>query len=100
MAAIAGLRSIRAAKENLRLAIAMVPVLAGCTLIAGVLWGAQAALGGMCIGFAVYAITGWILLVHTAHRLIPENGTSPDEASSQSAEDVLGQVAVEAAEGV
>jgi hypothetical protein len=82
MSAIAGLRSIRAAKENLRLAIAMVPVLAGFSLVAGVLWGVQAAIGGMCIGFGIYAITGWILLIHVAHRLIPGRGSDPDEGAS------------------
>jgi O-antigen/teichoic acid export membrane protein len=86
MAAIAGLRSIRAAKENLRLAVAMVPVLAGFSVIGGVVWGAQAALGGMCIGFGIYSLSGWILLTHVAHRLIPEGAPAPEEASPELAD--------------
>jgi O-antigen/teichoic acid export membrane protein len=97
MAAIAGLRSIRAAKENLRLAIAMVPVLAGCSLIGGAVWGVQAAIGGMCIGFGVYAFTGWILLVHVAHRLIPGGGTDSDETATALADELVAEATLDPA---
>ncbi len=98
-AAVAGLRSIRAAKENLRLALAMLPVLAGTSLIGGVVWGIQAAIAGICVGYAVYALAGWSLLIRSAHRLAPGGGAAPDDAASIGPDepDEVGEVAVEAA---
>jgi hypothetical protein len=102
-ASVAGLRSIRAAKENLRLAMAMVPVLATCSLVGGIVWGIQAAIAGICVGYGIYAITGWTLLVRSAHRLVPGGGDSPGTASTSessrlAAEDeAVSEVAIEAA---
>jgi hypothetical protein len=70
-AAAAGLRAIRAAKENLYLAVAMVPILAAASLVGGILWGVQAAIAGLCIGYGINTIVGWWLLVHCARRLEP-----------------------------
>jgi hypothetical protein len=51
-----------------------------------VVWGVQAALAGMCIGFGIYALAGWILLVRVAHRLTPQSGTVSDDTSPQLAD--------------
>ncbi len=66
--AAAGLRSLRAARENLHLAVVMVPILFACCMVGGVVWGVEAAVAGLCIGYGVYAIVGWVLLVRAAHR--------------------------------
>ncbi len=65
----AGLRSIRAAKENLRLSIVMIPVLFGCSVTAGILWGVIAAIAGMCVGYAIYSAAAYSILVRCAHRI-------------------------------
>jgi O-antigen/teichoic acid export membrane protein len=99
-AAVAGLRSLRAAKENLRLALAMVPVLAACSLVGGVVWGVQAAIAGICLGYGLYALAGWSLLVRSAHRLAPGAGDDgPDVAPPLDPDepDDVGEVAIEAA---
>ena len=70
-AAAAGLRSIRAAKENLHLAMVMVPILFTCCMVGGVVWGVEAAVAGLCVGYGAYAVVGWILLVRAAHRSTP-----------------------------
>ncbi len=77
-AAAAGLRAIRAAKENLYLAVAMVPVLAASCLIGGVVWGVQAAIGGLCLGYGLYSVAGWWILVRCAHRITPGRLTDDD----------------------
>ncbi len=74
----AGLRAIRAAKENLYLAIVMVPVLAAASLIGGIVWGVQAAIAGLCVGYGLNTIAAWWLLLRCAHRLTP--GSLSDEA--------------------
>jgi hypothetical protein len=98
---VAGLRSIRAAKENLRLAMAMVPVLATCSLVGGIVWGIQAALAGICVGYGIYAIAGWTLLVRSAHRLVPGGGESSGTASGSprpaGEDEAVSEVAIEAA---
>jgi O-antigen/teichoic acid export membrane protein len=78
----AGLRSIRAAKENLYLAIVMVPVLAAASLIGGIVWGVQAAIGGICVGYGINAIAGWWLLVRCAHRITPGSLAKDDETDT------------------
>ncbi|HWF14972.1 MAG TPA: hypothetical protein VG244_02205 [Acidimicrobiales bacterium] len=78
----AGLRAIRAAKENLYLAIVMVPILAASSLVAGILWGVQAAIGGICVGYAINSIAGWWLLVRCAHRLEPGSLSKEDQTDT------------------
>jgi hypothetical protein len=79
----AGLRSIRAAKENLYLAVVMVPILAASSLIGGILWGVQAAIGGICVGYGINTIAGWWLLVRCAHRVTPGSlGPQNDETDT------------------
>ncbi len=74
-AAASGLRSIRAAKENLRLALSMVPVLLLCCMTGAVVWGVQGAAGGLCAGFVVYAVVGWIMLIRAVRRFEPDAPT-------------------------
>lgn len=71
------------------------PVLAGFSLLPGVLRGVKPAVGAMCIAFAIYAVSAWILLVHAAHRLTPEEPTTPDDAISPVTDDTVGEVVVE-----
>ena len=70
-AANAGLRSLRAAKENLQLALAMLPVLFVPCIGGAALWGAHgyAICGSVAIG--INALVGWIVLVRVAGRLDP-----------------------------
>ena len=74
-AAASGLRSIRAARENLRLALYMVPVLLLSCMTGAVLWGVQGAAGGLCAGFVVYAIVGWTILTRAVRRFEPDSAT-------------------------
>jgi hypothetical protein len=67
----AGLRSIRAAKENLYLAVVMVPILAASSLVGGIVWGVEAAIGGICVGYGINTIAGWVILVRCARRITP-----------------------------
>jgi O-antigen/teichoic acid export membrane protein len=78
----AGLRSIRAAKENLYLAVVMVPILAASSLVGGILWGVQAAIAGICVGYGINAIAGWWLLVRCAHRITPGSLSKGDETDT------------------
>jgi O-antigen/teichoic acid export membrane protein len=78
----AGLRSIRAAKENLYLAIVMVPILAASSLIGGIVWGVQAAIGGICVGYGINTIAGWWLLVRCAHRITPGSLSKDDDTDT------------------
>jgi hypothetical protein len=98
MSAVAGLRSLRAASENLRLAIIMTPVLAGCTMIGGVVWGVQAAIAGVCIGYAIYAVVAWTLLVRIAHRIKADGAPVPGDDATLTADttDVVEEASIEA----
>jgi O-antigen/teichoic acid export membrane protein len=75
----AGLRSIRAAKENLRLSIVMIPVLFGCSVTAGIVWGVIAAIAGICVGYAIYSVAAFALLVRCARRITPDDLGDEDE---------------------
>jgi hypothetical protein len=75
----AGLRSIRAAKENLRLSIVMIPILFGCSVTAGILWGVIAAIGGICVGYAIYSVAAFAMLVRCARRITPDDLAVEDE---------------------
>lgn len=76
---VAGLRSLRAAKENLRLAIAMVPILFSFTMVSGVLWGVKGAIVGICVGYGIYAVVGWLLLTRLSHRLDVDRRVSSED---------------------
>jgi hypothetical protein len=78
----AGLRSIRAAKENLRLSIVMIPVLFGCSVTAGILWGVIAAIAGICVGYGIYSVAAFAMLVHCARRITPSEIAVEDETDT------------------
>ena len=67
----AGLRSMRAAKENFRLAMAGIPTIFVLSIGGGIVWGVKAALAGACAGYLLYTAAALVLLVWTAHRLHP-----------------------------
>jgi O-antigen/teichoic acid export membrane protein len=65
-AAGAGLRALRAAKENLRLAIISVPLLLVGVMVGAVVWGVQAALAGTCIATGIQLGLGWWFLLRAS----------------------------------
>jgi O-antigen/teichoic acid export membrane protein len=73
-AAISGLRAMRAASENLRLSVLMVPFLFLFCLGGAELYGTRGAAGGLAIAGAIYSALSWRLLVTLAHAFVP--GTS------------------------
>jgi O-antigen/teichoic acid export membrane protein len=73
-AATSGLRAMRAAGENLRLALVMVPFLFALCMGGAALYGTRGAAGGLAVAAAIYSLLGWWLLVRVAHRFVP--GTS------------------------
>ena len=83
-AAASGLRSIRAARENLRLALYMVPVLLLSCLTGAVIWGVQGAAGGLCTGFVIYAVVGWAMFVRAVRRSNPTRPPSIPSSKSPS----------------
>jgi O-antigen/teichoic acid export membrane protein len=70
-AAISGLRAMRAASENLRLAVVMVPFLFLFCLGGAELYGTRGAAGGLAIAGAVYSVLGWWVLVKVARAFVP-----------------------------
>jgi O-antigen/teichoic acid export membrane protein len=74
-AATSGLRAMRAASENLRLALVMVPFLFVLCLEGARLYGTRGAAGGLAIASALYSALGWCVLVRVAHGFVP--GVSP-----------------------
>jgi O-antigen/teichoic acid export membrane protein len=74
-AAISGLRAMRAASENLRLSIVMVPFLFILCIGGAELYGTRGAAAGLAIAGAVYSVLAWRVLVRVAHAFVA--GTSP-----------------------
>ena len=70
-AATSGLRAVRAARENLRLALIMLPFLFVPCMGGAALWGARGAAIGLCISYTVYAVLGWFLLVRVVRHFEP-----------------------------
>ena len=68
-AATSGLRAIRAASENLRLALAMVPFLFVLCMGGAKLYGTEGAAGGLAIAGAVYSVLSWWLLLRVSRRI-------------------------------
>ena len=69
-AAISGLRAMRAASENLRLSVVMVPFLFLFCLGGAQLYGTRGAAGGLAIAGAIYSVLAWRVLVNAAHALV------------------------------
>jgi O-antigen/teichoic acid export membrane protein len=70
-AATSGLRAMRAARQNMRLALVMLPFLLLFFMGGAVMYGTQGAAGGLAASMGLYAVLGWLLLVHTARRFDP-----------------------------
>jgi hypothetical protein len=70
-AATSGLRALRAAQENLHLALLMVPFLFIPTMGGAVLWGARGAAIGMCVAYGIYSFLGWFLLARVVRQYQP-----------------------------
>jgi O-antigen/teichoic acid export membrane protein len=70
-AATSGLRAMRAAAENLRLALVMVPFLFVLCLGGAKLYGTRGAAGGLAVAGAIYSVLGWALLVKLARAFAP-----------------------------
>lgn len=70
-AAASGLRAMRAAGENLRLALLMVPFLFALCMGGAVVGGTRGAAGGLAAAGAIYAVLGWWVLVRVADRFVP-----------------------------
>jgi O-antigen/teichoic acid export membrane protein len=70
-AAISGLRAMRAASENLRLSVVMVPFLFLFCLGGAELYGTRGAAGGLAIAGALYSVLGWWVLVKVARAFVP-----------------------------
>ncbi|HEX4434822.1 MAG TPA: hypothetical protein VH012_08325 [Acidimicrobiales bacterium] len=73
-AAISGLRAMRAASENLRLSVLMVPFLFVLSIGGAELYGTRGAAGGLAIAGAIYSVLAWHVLRKVAQGFVP--GTS------------------------
>jgi O-antigen/teichoic acid export membrane protein len=83
-AAISGLRAMRAASENLRLSVAMVPFLFVLCLGGAEVYGTRGAAGGLAVAGAIYSVLAWRVLVKVAGDFAP----GPDAV----VEDVVAEV--------
>jgi O-antigen/teichoic acid export membrane protein len=70
-AAISGLRAMRAASENLRLSVVMVPFLFVLCIGGAELFGTRGAAGGLAVAGAIYSVLAWRVLVKVAHAFVP-----------------------------
>ncbi|HVT41964.1 MAG TPA: hypothetical protein VHD39_03190, partial [Acidimicrobiales bacterium] len=84
--ATSGLRAMRAARENLRLALVMVPFLFVLCMGGAVLFGLKGAAGGLAASGAVYSLLGWALLLRVAHRFVPGVSDVVEDAVVEMAE--------------
>ncbi|MGO8825832.1 MAG: hypothetical protein ACLQU9_11415 [Acidimicrobiales bacterium] len=69
--AISGLRAMRAAHENLRLALLMMPFLFVLCMGGAKLYGTRGAAGGLAAAGAIYSVLGWGLLIRVARGFAP-----------------------------
>jgi O-antigen/teichoic acid export membrane protein len=70
-AAVSGLRAMRAASENLRLSVVMVPFLFVFCLGGAELFGIKGAAAGLAVAGAVYSALSWSLLAKLARTFVP-----------------------------
>ncbi len=70
-AATSGLRAMRAARENLRVALVMVPFQLVLCLGGAELYGTRGAAAGLVVAAAIYAVLGWWLLLKLAREFVP-----------------------------
>ena len=77
---------MRAASENLRLALVMVPFLFVLCMGGAELYGTRGAAGGLAVAGAIYSVLGWWLLVRVAHRFVPGVSTVVEDPVVEMAE--------------
>jgi hypothetical protein len=70
-AATSGLRAMRAASENLRLAVVMVPFLFVFCMGGAKVWGTRGAATGLAISGAIYTVLAWWLLLKVSRTFVP-----------------------------
>ncbi len=85
-AATSGLRAMRAASENFRLALVMVPFLFILCLGGAKLWGTRGAATGLAISGAVYSVLAWWLLTKLARTFVPGVSEVVDDPVAEMAE--------------
>jgi O-antigen/teichoic acid export membrane protein len=73
-AAFAGLRALRAAKENLRVALIMLPFQFVLCMGGAAMWGARGAVMGLSVGSGMCAVLSWTVLVRTVARFEQRTG--------------------------
>ena len=73
----AGLRAMRAAKVNLRIGMAVLPVSFVLSIGGALLWGVKAALAGAIIGNGLYATATFVWLIKEARRFQPATESTP-----------------------
>ena len=85
-AATSGLRAMRAARENLRLALVMVPFLFILCLGGAKVWGTRGAATGLALSGALYSVLGWWLLTKMARTFVPGVSDVVDDPVAEMAE--------------
>ncbi len=85
-AATSGLRAMRAASENLRLALCMVPFLFVLCMGGAKLYGTHGAAGGLAVAGAIYSVLGWWLLLKVSRSFEPGVSTVVPDAVVEMAE--------------
>jgi O-antigen/teichoic acid export membrane protein len=69
--ATSGLRAMRAASENFRLAVVMVPFLFIFCMGGAKFWGTRGAATGLAASGAIYSVLAWWLLAKVARTFVP-----------------------------
>jgi O-antigen/teichoic acid export membrane protein len=85
-AATSGLRAMRAASENLRLALGMVPLLFVLCMGGARLYGTEGAAGGLALAGAIYSVLAWWLLLKVSRVFEPGVSTVVPDAVIEMAE--------------
>ncbi|HEX4127373.1 MAG TPA: hypothetical protein VHX67_07325 [Acidimicrobiales bacterium] len=85
-AATSGLRAMRAAGENLRLAFVMVPFLFVLCMGGAKLGGVRGAAGGLAVSGAIYSVLSWWLLTRVARVFVPGRSEVVDDPVAEMAE--------------
>jgi hypothetical protein len=78
-AGAAGLRALRAAKESLWLAAALVPVLLAPAMIGAKIHGLTGAAQGALISFTTVTVATWVVLIWAAKKYHGGRDTPEDE---------------------
>ena len=84
--ATAGLRAMRAASENLRLAVVMVPFLFIFCMGGARVWGTRGAATGLAVSGAIYSVLAWWLLLKLSRAFVPGVSAVVDDPVAEMAE--------------